>query len=126
MAEGKAADAVRLFEQVRQANVPKQNRLEATRGAILARGTEGLPLLLEQLRSDDKGMLAIGLSTARELKGRPVTEALVAELAKAQPDRQVMILLAVADRSNTTVLPRTDGDWAKRLEGVEDFSDRHD
>jgi len=104
-AEGKRADAIKLYDEIRKADVPKKRVLEATRGAILARGSAGVPLLLEQLRSPDKGFLAIGLRTARELPGRDVTEALTAELHRASPDRKAFLLLAVGDRNDAAVLP---------------------
>ncbi len=105
LAEGKSADAVKLYDTIRQANLPKQRVLEATRGAILARGSAGLPLLVEQLKSADKGQVGIGLRTARELPGRDVTEALAAEMNRLSPDRQPLLLLAVADRTDAAVLP---------------------
>ena len=37
LAEGKAAEAVEIYDEVRKADVPRQRILEATRGAILAR-----------------------------------------------------------------------------------------
>ncbi|HWI60079.1 MAG TPA: HEAT repeat domain-containing protein [Bacillota bacterium] len=103
--QGKASDAVALYDLVRRANVPKQKTLEATRGAILARQSKGLPLLLEQLRSSDKGLESIGLRTARELPGRGVTEALAAELERTSPERQALLLLAIGDRTDVAVLP---------------------
>ncbi len=105
LAQGKSADAVKLYDAVRAANVPRQKMLEATRGAILARQSAGLPLLLEQLRSPDKALFGIGLRTARELPGRDVTEALAAELPRTSPERQSFLLLALADRSDDAVLP---------------------
>jgi HEAT repeat protein len=105
LAEGKHKQAGKIYASLRKADVPKQKVLEATRGEILAGGTDALPLLLEQLRSSDKGFLAIGLHTARELPGRPVTEALGQELRKASPDRQSFLLLAIADRKGDEVLP---------------------
>ena len=99
-AQGQPARAIKLYDAVRQAPVPKQKVLEATRGAILARGLDGIPLLIEQLRSPDKAFFDIGLRTARELPGIPVTEALVAELVQCSPDRQPLLLLAVADRDD--------------------------
>ena len=105
LAQGKPAEAVKLYDAVRGANVPRQKVLEATRGAILARQSAGLPLLLEQLRSPDKALFGIGLRTARELPGREVTEALAAELAGASPERQPLLLLALADRSDAAALP---------------------
>jgi HEAT repeat protein len=105
LAQGKAADAVKLYDTVRAANVPRQKMLEALRGAILARQSAGLPLLLEQLRSSDKALFGIGLCTARELPGRPVTVSLAAELPRTSPDRQPYLLLALADRTDDAVLP---------------------
>ncbi len=94
-AEGNVEPAVRLFDAVCKADVPKQRIVEATRGAILARGAAGVPLLVEQLRSPDKARFAIGLRVARELAGREATEALAAELPRAAPQRQILLLLAL-------------------------------
>lgn len=105
LAEGKSADAVKLYDTMRQANLPKQKLVEATRGAILARGSAGIPLLVEQLESADKAQVGIGLRTARELPGRDVTEALAVELNRLSLDRRPLLLLALADRSDAAVLP---------------------
>ena len=53
VAAGKGSDAVALFDEVRKAPVPAQRKLEATRGAILARGDDGAALLVEQLQSPE-------------------------------------------------------------------------
>jgi HEAT repeat protein len=105
LADRQAADAVRLYDLVRQANVAKQRVLEATRGAILARRSAGAPLLAEQLQSSDDDFFALGLRVARELDGREVTDALVAELGRAAPGRQVLLVLALADRGDSAALP---------------------
>ena len=104
-AEGKSAEAVKLYDLVHKADVPKQRILEAVRGAILARKSEGLPLLVEQLRSADKSLLSIGLYTAREIPGREATDVLVAELGRASADRQGLLILALADRGDAAALP---------------------
>jgi HEAT repeat protein len=57
------------------------------------------------MRSEDKERLGIGLRTARELPGRDVTEALAAEMSRLSPDRRPLLLLALADRSDSAVLP---------------------
>ena len=105
LADGKAGDAAALYDEVRKADVPKQRIVEATRGAILARGSDGIPLLVEQLRSDDKKMLQIGVMTARELPGKAVADAVVAEMAKATPERGVLLLHVLASRGDETALP---------------------
>jgi HEAT repeat protein len=105
MAQKKSADAVKIYDLVRHADVPKQRILEATRGVILARGPGGLPLLMEQLASADKALYGIGLRTARELPGRKITEALAAELDHCTGQRQSFLLLAISDRHDDDVLP---------------------
>ncbi len=105
LAEGSAAPAVALYDKVRGADVPQQQVLEATRGAILARAADGATLLAEQLRSADKARFALGLTVARELPGRAVSELLVAELAKTTPQRQGPLILALADRGDAAPLP---------------------
>lgn len=105
LAHNRTAQAVNLYDTVRQADVPNQRHLEAIRGAILARKSAGVGLLIEQLQSKDKKRLGIGLRTARELGGRDVTEALAVELARLSPDRRPLLLLALADRSDSAVLP---------------------
>jgi HEAT repeat protein len=105
LAEGKSAEAVKLYDTIRRASLPKQKLLEATRGAILARGSAGISLLVEQLESADKAQVGIGLRTARELPGRDVTEALAAEMNRLSLDRRPLLLLALADRTDAAVLP---------------------
>ncbi|WCJ58443.1 hypothetical protein NXS98_11995 [Fontisphaera persica] len=105
LAAGNASEAVRLYDQIRKAPVSQQRLLEATRGAILARGAGGLPLLLEQLRSPERAFFHIGLVAARELPGRKVTEAIAAELEKTPEARKPMLLLVLADRADASALP---------------------
>jgi HEAT repeat protein len=104
-AGGNSAEAVAIYDEVRKADVPRQRILEATRGAILARNQEGIPLLIEQLRSPDKAFFQIGLSTAREFPGKEVDKALATELERAAPERAPLVILAMADRPQTVVLP---------------------
>jgi HEAT repeat protein len=104
LADGKAEDAAAIYDEVRKAEVPKPRLLEATRGAILARGKEGIPLLVEQLRSDDIKFFQIALSTAREFPGGDVDQALAEELERADADRAALIVQAMADRPETVVV----------------------
>jgi len=105
LAKDRSAEAVKLYDAIRQADVPNQRRLEAIRGAILARKSGGIGLLIEQLESADKGRFGIGLRTARELAGRDVTEALAAEMDRLSPEKRPLLLLALADRHDDAVSP---------------------
>ncbi len=105
LAQGKREESVRLCDAVRRADVPQQCRVAATRGAILARQSAGLPLLLEQLKVDDKDMFGVALRTSRELPGGDVTRSLIAELDRLPPARQVLLIRAIGDRQDAAALP---------------------
>ena len=98
LADGKGADAAALYDLVRAADVPAPRIIEATRGAILARGDAGVPLLLEQLRSPERRRMNIGLSVARELRGAAADEALAREFAAAREPQAVLLAEVLADR----------------------------
>jgi HEAT repeat protein len=102
---GASAEAAAIYDQVRKADVPKQRILEATRGAILARGAQGIPLLVETLHTPDTGTFQIGLSTARELADPAVSSALAGELTKLAPSRAALLLTAIADRNDKSATP---------------------
>lgn len=103
-AEGRDAEAIEIYDEVRKADVPKQRKIEATRAAILARKQDGVALLLEQFRSPDKAMFQLALGTAREFPGNQIDQALAAELAHAPADRAALLIAAMADRQGTVVL----------------------
>jgi HEAT repeat protein len=105
MTQGNSKAAIELYDLVRKADLPKQRIVEATRGAILARGDDGIPLLLEQLRSSDKPLFEVSLWTARELPGKKIVTALLDELKQAAPEKSALIVQALADRKGTLDLP---------------------
>jgi HEAT repeat protein len=102
--EGNLVAATELYDEVRQADVPMQRIIEATRGAILARGPEGIPLLLETFKSDDKRLFQLALGTVREIPGGEIDKALAAQLGTATPDRDALIVQAMADRPDTVIV----------------------
>jgi len=104
-AEGRSKAAVALFDALRKMELPRHQVMAAMRGAMLARSADGLPLLLDQLRSPDTAMFAVALRVARELPGSKVTQALAAELGKLPADKQELLLEAIGDRGDTAVLP---------------------
>jgi HEAT repeat protein len=101
---GNNAEAVAIYDQVRGADVPAQRMIEATRGAILARGKDGIPLLTELFHSTDKRLFQLSLGVAREFPGSDLDQSLAAELLKAEPARAALIVQAMADRKNTVLL----------------------
>ena len=102
LAEGKTDEAVEIYDEVRKADVPKQ-KVSKRRAARFwpARPTE-FRCLVEQLRSTDSDMFHLGLSTARELAGREVADALAAEVGRARrPIERLCCSLAFADRRDS-------------------------
>ena len=84
MAAGDAATAVALFQAVRAAEVSEQRRAEATRAAIVAQGRDGIPLLVDLLKSAPQRLFNMGLFTARELAVGPDRDpALASEVDRA-------------------------------------------
>ena len=100
LAAGDKAEAIRLYELVCKADVPQCRALEGVRGAIIVRGPEGLPMLVDLLKSADKRQFALGLKLSREVSGSEVTAALLAELGRASPARQALLLLALAEHAD--------------------------
>ena len=105
LAKGSQAESSQLYDFVRKADVPKQRQLEAVRGAILSRKADGIPLLVEVLKSEDKAMFGIALRVVREVTGAKATETLAAELDRLPADRQDLFLLALADRGDEAIWP---------------------
>jgi len=108
LASGKKTEALALYDAIRKAGVSEQRVAEATRGAILTRGLDGIPLLLETLRSPSPRLSNMALYAARELDDGPkagaVDVALATEMAKpsgdaAAADRVVKIIDVLADRN---------------------------
>ncbi len=103
-AAGKAAAAVEIYDEVRNADVPPQRKIEATRGAMLARNDDGIPLLIETFQSPDNKMFQLALGTAREFPGAEVDKALASEVTRTTPERAALMIQAMADRPDTVVL----------------------
>ncbi|MDG2015445.1 MAG: HEAT repeat domain-containing protein, partial [Pirellulaceae bacterium] len=99
-----SATAIEIFDDVRDSDLPMQRIVEATRGAILARQADGIPLLLEQLRSDDKKRFQLALGIIREFPGDQIDRALPGELAQADPARAALMLQAMSDRPDTVLV----------------------
>lgn len=104
MLEGKLPRAIRVYEMVRTAKVPQQRIVEATRGAILARKADGIPMLVEELKASEVYRFQLGLRVARELDVPAVDNALARLLAVLPEERAALLLTAMADRPKTVNL----------------------
>lgn len=127
MQEGKAAEAIALFDQIRGKQFPPHIRLAGTRGAILARGEAGIPLMVETIRGDDPNLFNAVLRVALELKGPKVTAALADELAKAPAHRQTALIETLCIRGDAAAGPAVVGlvkstDKAVKIKAIQGVS----
>jgi HEAT repeat protein len=97
-AAGNKGLAIEIYDQVRStAELPKQRIVEATRGAIVVRAAEGIPVLLEALRSSEKTLFHVALQSAREMPSSELASALLTEVKTATSDRAPLIVQTLAD-----------------------------
>ena len=102
---GNTQAAIGLFDQLRNAEVPKAYRIGATQNAILARGSQGVDLMVEQLKSSDRDYFQTGLTVSRVLPGERATAGLVDSVEKeSSHDRRVLLILALRDRGDEQAL----------------------
>lgn len=101
---GNSKLAIEVYDQIRQGKFSQQRIVEATRGAILVRGDEGVPILVEQLASPNRKLFAVGLQAARELNSTQLGPALLAHLKSAPSDRAALIVEALAELKGKTDL----------------------
>ena len=87
LAADKQADAVNLLDALREADMPAHIQIAALQGAIRARGPDGLPLLVECLRSKDKARFRVGLQMVQEMGGPEMARALMQELKLPEPSK---------------------------------------
>lgn len=105
-AEGHASLALAIYDRLRQlASAPQQVRCGALRGAVLARGKEGIPLLLEALRGADYVLTAAAARVAIEMPGPDVTAALADGLPKLPADKQILVINTLGYRGDASAGP---------------------
>ncbi|HPM79870.1 MAG TPA: hypothetical protein PLF81_04195 [Candidatus Anammoximicrobium sp.] len=122
--EGQAAQSLAIYDRLRSLSpAPQQVRAGALRGAVLARQKEGIPLLLEAIRSADYVLTAAAARIAMEMPGAEVTAALAGELPKLPVDKQVLVVNTLGHRGDTAAGPAllelaAKGDPAVRLPAI--------
>ena len=105
VAQGRSDQAIEIYDQLRKLDAPHQVRGGALRGAILARGNDGIALLREHLRSEDYIMFSAAVQTAQELPDAEVTQALTAELNRLPADNQILVIQTLGKRADASASP---------------------
>ncbi len=105
-ASGQNDKAIIIYDTLRNLKqAPHQVLAGALRGAILTRQKDGLPWLLEALRGSNLGLMLAAERIAIEMKVAEVSKVLADELAKAAPDRQLVLCNVLGKRGDATALP---------------------
>lgn len=123
-AKGQAPKAIAIYDTLRKLeSAPHQVLTGAWRGAILSRGKDGLPLLLEAFRSSNPVLAACAERTAMEMKDAGVALALADELTKSPAARQILLCRILGERGDAAALPAllglaAAGDQAARVAAI--------
>ncbi|MDR2762663.1 MAG: HEAT repeat domain-containing protein [Planctomycetaceae bacterium] len=130
--KGKTSAALRIYDNLAFAKVKPYQREAALYQRILARGDQGVNLLLELLKADSLENYEVGLKVGRELPAsKSVTKAMVDLLGK-QTDlsRKALLIRSISDRKDAAVrtiaLPvilelAKSGDESVRIAAIESF-----
>lgn len=102
---GQKQQALAIYDELRKLDSPHQVRGGALRGAILARGPEGMNLLRENLRSNDYILFSAAVQVSQEMPGPEVTKALLEEMKGRPVDNQVVMIQALGRRGDKTAVP---------------------
>lgn len=101
MKSGETARAMELYDAVLSADVPEPRLVEATRGAILSRGNDGIAMLVEKLGSDNERIRFVALTAARQIQGDGVVDSLKAAVDEVPSSQSPVFLIALGDRGDT-------------------------
>lgn len=105
--EGHHQSARATYELLIGYTGPEPIRLAALRGLVLARGNEALPTLLSYILDDKTSdtMRAWAATLTQDIPGFATTATLAAKLPEASDTARVLILNALADRGDESVVP---------------------
>jgi HEAT repeat protein len=105
-AKGGRNRAIAIYDSLRNMReAPHQVRAGALRGAVLLRDKDGLPLLMEAIRSSDYGLVQAAARIAMELKEADTSKMLTDELGKVSADKQVLLCNVLGKRADKAALP---------------------
>ena len=102
-ADGKQADALSVYDAVYASDAPRHLRLAAVQGAILGRGAAGVPLLLEQLHTDESDRFQAALTSCARLSAPDLTPTLAGELDALPPERRALLIHALGNRGGRCI-----------------------
>ena len=123
VAEGRKQQAIDIYDRLRKLDDPHQVRGGAVRGAILARGNDGVAVIREYLSSDSYIMFSAACQAALEMPGAEVTKALTSGLNGLSADNKILVIWTLGKRGDPAAIPALSaaaksGDKSVRLAAV--------
>ena len=104
--QNQSGDALAIYRQIVQDKTsPMPARLAATRGVLTGDPEQSMPLLVELLRGDDADLRGLAVRFVREMPAATNAAVLVAAAEKLPSTSQVLLLGALADRGDRSLLP---------------------
>ncbi len=124
-AAGSTRSARAIHDRLRAAPVSQTVRMAAFRGAILTRGDDGVPLILDALRGTNGVEITAALRAAHELPGRSATKQLAAALGSVPDAIRPSLVALLGERGDAAAAPallgvaKDGGDKTLRLAAIE-------
>ena len=127
-ADGRKADAIAIYDQMRELDEPHQVRGGALRRAIVARGEGGLDLLRQYLRSDDYILFSAAVQAAQGLSGQGVIRMLAGALDEIPADNQAVVIRTLGLKGDDMAVPALsnaaqDGPTPVRIAAIESLTE---
>jgi HEAT repeat protein len=104
-AKGSRRNADAIYDALLKVQGPHQVHAGAVRGAIVARGKDGIALLKQYLGSSDYIEFAAAVRASMEMPGADVTKVMTGGLTQLADDNKVVVLQALGLRGDATALP---------------------
>ncbi len=102
---GKKAEAVAIYEELRDASQPARIRLAALRGIVVASPEKAIPILIDGFKSGDSMTQAQASGFVRQISGEEATKAFAAALPSIAPAGQVVLIETLAARGDVAAKP---------------------
>jgi len=105
LADGQAAAAARVYEDLYRPEQTGNIRIAALRGLAAARQEQALPLLGAAIRGADPLLRAAAIRFSADAQGPESTKALAGLLTSLAPEGQELLLSALGERGDEAALP---------------------
>ncbi|MDR1485388.1 MAG: HEAT repeat domain-containing protein [Planctomycetaceae bacterium] len=101
--KGDTSNAIKIYDALSVADIKPYQKEAALAQSILARGEQGIDLLVAQLSSESSANFDIGLKVGRELPaGKAVTKAMLDLIDKQKdPIRKAKLIRSIGDRKDS-------------------------